>query len=163
MRPLFYPVEVVRGFAQLAVRRASVGLVLCGISEHMEGDLLPKARQEVHGAGIEDRVLFVDDLDHPMFLAALRRATLYLRSHVSDGVCSSVLESLSFGVPVVASENHTRPPGVRCYPAEDPAALADALADVLERRQQIAADLEVPQLSDTVRTEVDLLAGTTIP
>jgi glycosyltransferase involved in cell wall biosynthesis len=160
IRPLFYPLEVVQGFAQLVGRHADVGLVLCGTAGHTEGELWPATQAEIERSRIGSRVLLLEDLDHPTFLAALRRASLYLRSHVSDGVCSSVLEALSLGVPVVASENQNRPPGVRCYPAADPSALADVLAHVLEHREQIARDLESPQLSDTVRTEVNLLTGT---
>jgi glycosyltransferase involved in cell wall biosynthesis len=159
IRPLFYPLEVVQGFARLADRRADVGLVLCGTAGHTEGDLWPATQAEIERCQLSSRILLLEDLDHPTFLAALQRASVYLRSHVSDGVCSSVLEALSLGVPVVASENRNRPLGVRCYPAADPAALAAVLTDVLDRREHIVRSIEAPQLSDTVRTEVDLLAG----
>jgi glycosyltransferase involved in cell wall biosynthesis len=159
LRPLFYPLEMIQGFALLAQRRPDVGLVLCGVSGHMEGNLLAETRAEIDRAGIGSRVLMVEDLDHPTFLAALRRASLYLRSHLSDGVCSSVLESLALGVPVVASENHTRPPGVVRYPATDPQALANALEDVIVHRSRIVEELAAPEVVDTLRVEVDLLTG----
>jgi glycosyltransferase involved in cell wall biosynthesis len=161
LRPLFYPVEVVQGFAALASRGADAGLVLCGVSGHMEGDLLPKVHVEIERNGIGDRVLILDDLPHPVFLAALSRSSIYLRSHLSDGVCSSVLESLSLGVPVVASENGTRPPGVQCYPATDPEALGALLHDVIARGRSATPGSHVPDAGDTLRTEVDLLTGTT--
>jgi glycosyltransferase involved in cell wall biosynthesis len=159
LRPLFYPLEMIQGFALLAQQRPDVGLVLCGVSGHMEGNLLAETRAEIDRAGIGSQVLMVEDLDHPTFLAALRRASLYLRSHLSDGVCSSVLESLALGVPVVASENHTRPPGVVRYPATDPQALANALEDVIVHRSRIVEELAAPEVVDTLRVEVDLLTG----
>jgi glycosyltransferase involved in cell wall biosynthesis len=156
-RPMFYPVELVRGFAGVAAERPDVGLVLCGASGHMEGDLLPRAVAEIESHGLKDRVLVLDDLGRDDFLAALGKASIYLRSHVSDGVCSSVMESLSLGVPVVASENGTRPDGVIRYPASDASALARTLSDTVARRAEISAALNRPVVQDTLRVEVDLL------
>ncbi len=62
---------------------------------------------------------------------------MYLRTHLSDGVCSSVLQALSLRVPVVAIENHSRPPGVITYPPHNVEGLADLLDDVLNRRHEI--------------------------
>lgn len=157
MRPLFYPVELIRGFAGLARTHADVGLVLCGVSDHKEAHLDAQARAEIAATGISDRVLVIDDLDHDTFLEALARAAVYLRSHVSDGVCSSVLEALSLGVPVVASENGTRPPGVVTYPASDSAALARTLADTLTRRDVLRARAPKPPWNDTLSLEARLL------
>ena len=159
LRPLFYPVELLDGFAELAQRRQDVGLVLCGaaIDDHGEADLLRRSLQVIENRGIRDRVHIVNDLDHDTFLEALGRSSLYLRSHVSDGVCSSVLEALSLGVPVVASENGTRPAGVITYPATDSSRLATILADAVERREEIAARIQRPPIVDTLRTEADLL------
>lgn len=159
LRPLFYPVEVLEGFATVALERADVGLVLCGAvtDDHGEGRLLEKTRAVIDAHGISDRVCVVDDMEHDMFLEALSRSSLYLRSHVSDGVCSSVMESLSLGVPVVAAENGTRPPAVITYPATDPDRLAEVLHDVLHRRDEIAEGFERPVLSDTLQTEAELL------
>jgi glycosyltransferase involved in cell wall biosynthesis len=162
MRPLFYPVEIVRGFAAVARTHPDVGLVLCGVSDHMEIAVEAQVRAEIMAQGVSDRILVVDDLDHDTFLEALARASLYLRSHVSDGVCSSVLEALSLGVPVVASENGTRPPGVLTYPASDADALASVLSDTLARRDALRAQLFRPVLSDTLALEAALLTTGTI-
>lgn len=159
LRPLFYPVELVQGFVRFALQHPGVGLVLCGAAGHMEGDLWPRTQEEIERSGVADRILVLEDLDHAVFLAALRRARIYLRSHVSDGVCSSVLEALSYRVPVVASENHTRPEGVICYPAADPGALATQLAHVVAHHAAIVASLQPPAALDTLRTEIDLLVA----
>ena len=159
LRPLFYPVELLEGFAELAAQRRDVGLVLCGaaIDDHGEESLLRMCLQTIEKRGIRDRVHIVNDLDQNGFLEALSRSSLYLRSHVSDGVCSSVLEALSLGIPVVASDNGTRPKSVIVYPATDSGRLATVLADTLVRRQEITAQIEPPLVVDTLREEADLL------
>jgi glycosyltransferase involved in cell wall biosynthesis len=156
-RPMFYPVELLRGFAKVAAERPDVGLVLCGASGHMEGDLWPRTLAELDALSLKDRVLVVDDLAHDDFVLAVGKASIYLRSHVSDGVCSSIMEALAQGVPVVASENGTRPDGVIVYPARDSEVLGRVLSDTLARRPEIVATLKRPEAQDTLRTEVDLL------
>jgi glycosyltransferase involved in cell wall biosynthesis len=159
IRPMFYPEALVDGFARLAARRLQAGLVLCGIAGHMEPGLWPKVQGAIERSGLSDRVVIVEDLPHEAFMTALGRARVYLRSHVSDGVCSSVMESLALGVPVVASENHNRPPGVITYPADDPERLAATLQDVLERREEVAAALPKVEVRDTLAEEARLLTA----
>ena len=103
--------------------------------------------------------MVVDDLPHQSFLNALSRSCLYLRTHISDGVCSSIMESLSLGIPVVASENGTRPPGVVTYKADDVAALADAVGMVIERRDDVIARMTRPEVVDTLDAEARLLTA----
>ncbi len=157
MRPMFHPEALVEGFAQFATTHPEAGLFLCGIAGHMEPGLWESVYARIQRLGIADRVLVVDDLPHDAFLQALGRASVYLRTHVSDGVCSSVMEALAMGVPVVATENHNRPAGVITYPPEDPEALARHLADVIARRDEIVATLERPQVRDTLAEEARLL------
>ena len=159
MRPLFFPVATVEGFARVAARRPDVGLLLCGILGNMEPGIWPAVQARLAQPDLRDRVLIVDDLPHELFLQALGRASVCLRTHLSDGVCSSVMEALSLGVPVVAAENHNRPPGVVTYPPEDVAALAATLEDVLNRRDEIAAALERPEVRDTLAEEAALLTS----
>lgn len=157
IRPMFYPEALIEGFARFAARCPDAGLVLCGIAGHMEPDLWTSVQSRIDRLGVRDRLFIVEDLTHDAFLHALSRASIYLRTHVSDGVCSSVMEALALGVPVVATENHNRPPGVITYPAEDTAALAQTLHEVLLRRDEIAAALERPQVRDTLADEARLL------
>ena len=112
---------------------------------------------ELEAHAIKDRVLIVNDLVHDDFVLAVGKASIYLRSHVSDGVCASVMEALAQGVPVVASENGTRPEGVIVYPATDSEALGRALSETLARRSEIVASLKRPVARDTLRVEIDLL------
>jgi hypothetical protein len=88
----------------------------------------------------------------------MTRSLAYVRTHVSDGVCSSVLEALTLGVPVVACDNGTRPEGVITFPPQDAAALARGVRTALTsgRVTRSAAASDVP---DTVKIEVDLLTS----
>ena len=112
----------------------------------------------IQDLGLGDRICAVGDLSHDQFLTAMTRSRMYVRTHISDGVCSSVLEALTLGVPVVACDNGTRPAGVVTFPAEDSGALAAAVRGVLAvgppgERRPVAAG----EIADTVRLEVDLL------
>jgi glycosyltransferase involved in cell wall biosynthesis len=159
MRPVFYPQPTVEGFARLARQRQDVGLVLCGVLGNMEPGIWPAVQARIEQPDLRGRVLVVDDLSHELFLNALGRASVCLRSPPSDGVCSSVLEALSLGVPVVASENHHRPPGVITYDVENVEELARVLGNVLDRRDEIAARLPRPEVRDTLSDEVELLTA----
>ena len=157
IRPVFYPEVLLEGFARLAAQRSDVGLFLCGVGGFMEPELWTRVQSRLAQPDLQDRVTLVPDLPHETFLHALGRAHLCLRTHVSDGVCSSVMESLALGVPVVASENGTRPPGVITYPADDAGALARTLADALDRREEIAASLPRHEIPDTLEQEARVI------
>jgi glycosyltransferase involved in cell wall biosynthesis len=159
MRTQYYPVTAVRGFARLAARRPGVGLVLAGVDGHSESDTWAIVKADLARPELRDRVILIDDLPHDRFLQAVGRSTVFLRTPVSDGVCSSLLEALALRVPVVAAENNTRPEGVITYPVEDVEALASTLEDVLIRRDEIAAAMQPPEIRDTLADEAALLTA----
>ncbi len=159
LRPLFYPEELIIGFDEISRRRPDIGLLLCGTAGYTDGDLPANVNRLIVERGLQDRVCLVPDFSHHEFLTALERSAVYVRTHVSDGVCSSVLEALSLGVPVVASENGTRPLGVRTYPATDPAALAAVVSEVLTGRDVISKEMPRPELVDTLGVEARLLTA----
>jgi glycosyltransferase involved in cell wall biosynthesis len=158
-RPTFYVPELISAFGILAKHRPDVGLLLCASEGHSEENLPQRTADQIASAGLQSRVLMVDDLPHDQFLRALLHSALYVRTPVTDGVASSVLESLSLGIPVVASENGSRPPGVITYPATDADALGRLLIDVLARRPEIVAALPRPPLRDTLSEEIRLLTA----
>jgi glycosyltransferase involved in cell wall biosynthesis len=159
IRPLFFPEVLIEGFADLASRRGDVGLVLCGIAGHMEPGLWPAVQAAIDRHRLADRLAIVEDLSHEAFLTALGKSSVYLRTHLSDGVCSSVLEALALGVPVVANENHHRPAGVITFEPEDFRGLSAAVNDVLNRRHEISAALQRPEVRDTLADEARLLTA----
>jgi glycosyltransferase involved in cell wall biosynthesis len=108
---------------------------------------------------IGDRVCTVEDLDHDEFLTALQKSSVYLRTPITDGVASSVLEALVLGVPVVACENGTRPAGVVTYPAEDHNQLAEKLLYVISHRAEIIRSTPTVDVPDTLTQELQLLTA----
>ena len=157
--PMFFPQTLVEGSARLTADRSmeDTGLILCGTAGPLDDGLWKAVLATIDRLGISERVFVVGDLSHGAFLHALRRATVYLRTHVSDGACASITEALALGTPVVASENDTRPAAVRTYQADDANALARALAEVLRYHDDIAANLKPPELRDTLADEAYLL------
>jgi len=157
MRALFYPATLIEGFARLAAGRPDAGLVICGGMSHGEQSLMDDVQARIDRHRLADRICFVEDLDHDAFLTVLTRSALYLRTPITDGVASSVLESLALGIPVVACENGTRPAGVITYPPTDAVAMAAAVEDTIARRDAIVASLTAQALPDTLSDEVAVL------
>ena len=159
VRPLFFPLTLIDGFAEIAMARGDAGLVLCGMAGHVEPGLVDEFHARIRSYNLEDRICALDDLDHDEFLTALQRSALYLRTPITDGVASSVLEAMALGVPVVACENGTRPAGVICYPAEDAGALAAACLHVLDNRDAVVGRMDQVELRDTLTEELTVLTS----
>ena len=159
MRPLFYPVTMIDGMAEVMRARADVGLVVCGGSSHADEGVWPAVQNAIRTHGIDSRICFVEDLDHDAFLTALQRSTLYLRTPITDGVASSVLESLALNIPVVGCDNGTRPAGVVTYPADDAQKMAAAVEHVLANRAQVLAAMATFEVPDTLSDEVAVLTA----
>ena len=159
MRPLFFPFTLIEGLARLVSRRSDVGLVLCGISGHMDEGIWDGVQERIRRHRLEEHICAIEDLDHDAFLTALRKSSLYLRTPITDGVASSVLEALVLGVPVVACENGTRPQGVVTYPAEDPEQMADRLDYVIAHRRTVVDSIQQMDVADTLEQELALLTS----
>ena len=157
MRPLFYPLTMVDGLAALVKRRPDVGLIVCGMAGHTDEGVGEAVHARIAEHQLEPHICLVDDLDHDAFLTALTRSTLYLRTPITDGVASSVLESLALGVPVVACENGTRPPGVRTYTADNATEMAAQLEHVIANRAQVVQTMGRFDVPDTLVDEVAVL------
>lgn len=95
---------LVHAFDKLKKDYPDLGMVMVGPTRGSEGI------QELIGElGLSGNILIAGNLQHNNFLTILKKSDVYVRTHLNDGVCSSVLESLYLGVPVVASANETRP------------------------------------------------------
>ena len=157
IRPGFYLDILLDGFAEVAATMPSAGLAICGVSGDVDPLLLKDLHERIAAHALDDRVCIIEDLTHDEFLEALSRSALYLRTPTTDGVASSVLESLVLGVPVVGSENGSRPPGVITYRATDAWDLARQVIRVINSREEIVATMKRPEPRDTLADEVALL------
>src|SRR5262249_27993582 len=106
-------------------------------------------------------LLLLGNLEHNQFLSLLRRCFAYIRTPACDGVSASVLESLALGIPVIASENGTRPPGVMTYPENDVQGLCDQMLYLIENRGQIRVRLD-ETAGDNVGRMADWLCGSPV-
>jgi glycosyltransferase involved in cell wall biosynthesis len=115
-------------------------------------------RAQLAERGLTDRVLVPGNLPHAQFVTAMQRSVLYLRTHLRDGVCSSVLEALTLGVPVVAAADGLRPPSVITYePTLDDAmtrAIADRLLAVLADPAGARSRVVAPEVKDHLEDEI---------
>jgi glycosyltransferase involved in cell wall biosynthesis len=150
---------LIEGFADVASRLDDVGLLLFGVTDEIDAMLLRDLRERLAAHTLTSRVLMMDELDHDGFLTVLTKSTLYIRTPTTDGVASSVLEALALGVPVVAAENGTRPPGVVTYKSDDHLDLASKVRYALDRRDDLVANLPRPEIQDTLGEELRILTG----
>jgi glycosyltransferase involved in cell wall biosynthesis len=132
---------LVEAMALLRERLPEARLVIAG-----EGELRPALEAQVRELGLDDRVVlagFRHDLDRllPVFSAFCLSSRL-------EGLGTSLLDAMAFGLPVVATAAGGIPEAVedrvtgRVVPPRDAPALAQALAEVLgdeERRRAYGA------------------------
>jgi glycosyltransferase involved in cell wall biosynthesis len=104
-------------------------------------------------------VFLTGDLSHDNFLTLLAKSHLYIRTPLSDGVCSSVLEAINLKTPVVASENSTRPDGVITFRGGDQMDLVLKVEYALKHRDRIAAGLKENLGSDNLLKEFEILSA----
>jgi glycosyltransferase involved in cell wall biosynthesis len=127
--------------ARVKSRRPDVRFLIVG-----DGELRAALEEKSRALGLRDHVLFTgfrDDLDRlmPAF-------TVFCLSSHMEGLGTSLLDAMAFSRPIVATAAGGIPEAVeegvtgRVVPSRDPAALADALVDVLgdaARRQAMGA------------------------
>lgn len=148
----FYVEDLAPALARLRERVGGAGLVVVGT-----GPRAAEVARSFAARGLSADVAFAGGLGHDAFMTLLARSRLHLRTPTTDGVSSTVLEALSLGVPVIASDNGSRPPSVLVYPPGDPAAMGDRMAEALRDREELVRAIDVPEIRDTATPEVELL------
>ncbi len=106
-------------------------------------------------------LLLLGNLPHANFLTLLSRCFAYIRTPVCDGVSSSILESLSLGVPVIASDNGDRPAAVVTYREGDEADLRAKVDLVIAQYEKIKAQSQLEAVGDNIALTVDWVLGET--
>lgn len=150
----FYVDVVVEALSRFRERHRHFGLVLVGT-----GDGRADFEAQLAARSLTENVYLAGDLSHDRFMTLLSRSALHLRTPTTDGVSSTVLQALSLGIPVVASENGTRPLSVMTYKATDAGAMINRIEAVLRDHAAAVAAVVKPDIRDTVSEEVDLLLG----
>jgi glycosyltransferase involved in cell wall biosynthesis len=132
------------------------------------GKEMAAAREYVEQWSVEEResLLLLGNLNHDEFLSLLRCSFAYVRTPACDGVSASVLESLALGIPVIASENGTRPAGVITYGENDAEGLCERMFDLMRNRETVRQELRnlaVECGEDNVGRMADWLTGSPTP
>ena len=100
-------------------------------------------------------LLLLGNLSHDEFLSLLTRCFAYVRTPACDGISASILESLALGIPVIASENGRRPPGVITYPENDADKLYDRLRYVTEHYAEVKKGAKFENLTNNTKQTAD--------
>lgn len=152
-RPVFFIESMVRAVAEIVKKRPNFGLIIMGSDQDSEG-----IHELIKDLNLDDHIVLAGDQDHDSFLTIMTRSRLYLRTHIKDGVCSSVLEALCLGVPVVACEDGHRPMSVITYENEDIADMVEKISYVLDNHQAISSRIVSPEIKDTTVDEIEILS-----
>jgi glycosyltransferase involved in cell wall biosynthesis len=157
-----YRLEVLReAMKKFRQHHAHAGFIWVGFPSKE----LPLAQKFVAQWSSHEResLLLLGNLTHDAFSSLLERCFAYIRTPACDGVAASVLESLALGVPVVASENHNRPPQVTTYHENDAGDLCEKLAFVTEHYQQVKKLTQLDAAEDNIARTADWLLEKPLP
>lgn len=153
-----YRLEVLRdGMKKFCRQFPKAGFVWLGFPEKE----MPAASNFVQDWPEDERqsLLLLGNLTHDEFLTLMSRCFACLRTPACDGVAASVLESLSLGIPVVASENGRRPAGVITYEEMSSDDMVAKLRYLAENYQQVKARTHLADADDNVDLMVKWLVG----
>lgn len=135
-----------------------------GCVTHISGVYDPRHREEIlqarHEAGLDDVWMIIEE-QFPS-VAMYRETDLFVRPTATDGDSVSIRECLYLGVPVLASDAVTRPPGCELFASRDQtelnamagAMLADAdgyRARLSQRTTTDAGDVVTAAISSALR------------
>ena len=154
-------VTLIGAAAIVLKHRSDVRFVIAG-----EGELRHTLEQRLRETGLEGKVLllgFRSDID-----ALLPACTLFCLSSHMEGLGTSLLDAMAFGLPVVATNAGGIPEAVedgvtgRIVPPRDPSRLAEALLDLLGDPDRRSAMGRAGRASFEQRFIVDRMVENTI-
>lgn len=159
LREEYFVEPLLTAFVRLATTLDDVGLIVIGGNDEATPEVQARVQKLMDAGGLRGKVLLLPRVSRDVFTTLLQRSRAYVRTPMTDGQCSSVLESLSLGIPVVASDNGNRPPGTYTYPVEDSDQLYRVLENVLVNGHDVSQTCSSKSIAerDTVGEEADLL------
>ena len=140
LQPYKAPEVLLDAWAAVRARLPQARLVLAG-----EGPMEPALRARAAALGLDGAVEFAGHLPRPELRRRLDAATCLVLPSRSEGLPRLVIEAMARGRPVVGTRAGGIPELVtdgvtgRLVPTDDPAALADALVEVLADPARAAA------------------------
>ena len=121
-----------------------VGFLLVGTGERE----VPLLRDFFDREQLTQAVCITGSVRHDLFLTMMMRSAAYIRMPLTDGVCSSVLEGLTMRVPVLASDNGTRPVGAELWKPGDSERLLSLLTEATVQRNRMVARIPSVAVDD---------------
>jgi glycosyltransferase involved in cell wall biosynthesis len=104
---------------------------------------------------LEDAVCVLGSVPHETFLSLLSRSLAYVRTPVTDGICSSVLESLKLKVPVLCADNGTRPAGTQLWREGDLGSLLELMSEAMRNHAAMVAEIPEITVEDNAKKLAD--------
>lgn len=144
---------------RLRGRYGSLGLLAVDDRSHPDPASADEARRFTEDKRLENAVMAVGEVGRDEFLTLMSRSDIHVRTPLTDGVCSSVLESLYLGVPVVAADNGSRPEGVVVYDGRNVDDMVSTVSGAIEGIEELKKDLSAgaSATEDSVARLVDIL------
>ena len=145
---LAFLAEAVRCFKE---QFPAAGFLLAGPPAREMGAMKNFLKQQ----NIEDAICLLPSVPHDMFLTLMSRSLAYIRTPVTDGICSSVLEALTLKVPVLAADNGVRPEGARLWKQGDTEGLLALMSETIKNRAAMVAAIPEIELEDNAKRLAD--------
>jgi len=120
----------VAALGTLRERFPRAGLVIIGA-----GSLESHLKKLIEAQPYGEHILLCGDVPHQTTLRVIAGSDLFLRTTLYDGDSIAVREALYLRIPVVATDNKMRPPGVRLIPPGSLDALCAAITESLACRE----------------------------
>lgn len=128
-----------------------IGFMLVLRVEDNKAEFLATIKQR----NLENIICLRSNLSHDEFLTLIQRVKMYVRTP-PDGICSSVLEAIALGVPVVASKNECRPAQAVLFQFGNRDDMLKKILYVLNNYEEVKSQLRI-EGRDSLDEEVKLL------
>jgi hypothetical protein len=90
----------------------------------------------------------------------LSRSLAYIRTPVTDGICSSVLEALKLKVPVLGADNGARPAGTELWKVGDVDSLLVLMEEAFRNNKAMVERIPEIDLEDNAKKLADSIEET---
>lgn len=151
-REEYEPDTIIDALSRLKEHYPNLGCIFLGSTYGSESYM-----QQIRDCDLVDNVFLAGDKSHDNFLTLIEKSDIFIRAHMRDGVCSSVMEALALGVPVIACDNGTRPPEVVLYESQNSTDLAQKTESCLRHLQVLRTRLSDVERKDSIKEELNFL------
>jgi glycosyltransferase involved in cell wall biosynthesis len=153
---LEFMAETVRRFRKIFPK---IGFIMVGPPDREMGAMKVFLKEQ----RIEDAICLLPSIPHEIFLTLLSRSLAYIRTPMTDGISASVMESLALKVPVLASDNGTRPRGAFLWNEGDIDSLMALMKQAVENRAAMVAAIPEIELEDNAKKLADSIERVCFP